>query len=107
MARGTRKDDGYFWLGPKSPERVVLCEAAIDAISCHTRYPDRVCIATSGARPDPSWLRAILDHGFQVACGFDADPPGDAASREMIRLYSNVDTCPNSGFCIRDAGHGF
>lgn len=90
LAPGTRKDAGYFWLGPQGPERVVLCESAIDAVSCHMLYPDRVCISTSGARPNPSWLRAILNHGYQVDCGFDADPRGDAASREMIRLYPNI-----------------
>ena len=87
MAPGTRKDSGYFWVGATGSKRVVLCESAIDAISCCMIYPDRVCISTSGARPNPSWLRVILDRGYEVACGFDADPPGDAAAREMIRLY--------------------
>jgi hypothetical protein len=90
MAPGTRRDAGYFWVGAKEPQRVVLCESAIDAISCYMLYPDRVCISTSGARPNPPWLRAILDRGYQVDCGFDADPPGDAASLEMTRLYPNI-----------------
>jgi hypothetical protein len=90
MAPGTRKDSGYFWVGAKGPKRVVLCESAIDAISCYMLYPDRVCISTSGARPNPSWLPVILDRGYEVNCGFDADPPGDAASREMIRLYPHI-----------------
>ncbi|MCH5378006.1 MAG: DUF3991 and toprim domain-containing protein [Planctomycetes bacterium] len=90
MAPGTRRDAGYFWVGAKEPKRVVLCESAIDAISCYMLYPDRVCISTSGARPNPPWLRVILDRGYQVECGFDADLPGDAASREMIRLYPNI-----------------
>ena len=90
MAPGTRKDSGYFWVGAKEPKRVVLCESAIDAISCYMLYPDRVCISTAGARPNPSWLRVILDRGYEVDCGFDADPPGDAASREMIRLYPDI-----------------
>ena len=90
MAPGTRKDSGYFWVGATGSKRVVLCESAIDAISCSMLYPDRVCISTSGARPNPSWLRLILDRGYEVACGFDADPPGDAASREMIRLYPDI-----------------
>jgi hypothetical protein len=90
MAPGTRRDAGYFWVGAKEPKRVVLCESAIDAISCYMLYPDRVCISTSGARPNPPWLRVILDHGYEVDCGFDADLPGDAASGEMIRLYANI-----------------
>ncbi len=90
MAPGTRKDFGYFWVGAKGPKRVVLCESAIDAISCYMLYPDRVCISTSGARSNPPWLRAILDRGYEVDCGFDADTPGDAASRDMIRLYPDI-----------------
>jgi hypothetical protein len=90
IAPGTRKDSGYFWVGAKGSTRVVLCESAIDAISCYMLYPDRVCISTSGARPDPPWLRVILDHGYDVDCGFDADLPGDAASREMICLYPDI-----------------
>ena len=90
MAPGTRRDSGYFWVGAKGSKRVVLCESAIDAISCYMLYPDRVCISTSGARPDPPWLRVILDRGYEVDGGFDADLPGDAASREMIRLYPYI-----------------
>jgi hypothetical protein len=90
MAPGTRKDSGYFWVGAKEPKRVVLCESAIDAISCSMLYPDRVCISTSGVRPNPPWLRVILDRGYEIDCGFDADPPGDSASREMIRLYPDI-----------------
>jgi hypothetical protein len=90
MAPGTRRDAGYFWVGAKEPKRVVLCESAIDAISCYMLYPDRVCISTAGARPNPPWLRVILNCGYRVDCGFDADPPGDAAAREMIRFYPDI-----------------
>ena len=90
MAPGTRKDAGYFWVGPKGSTRVVLCESAIDAISCAMLYPERVCLSTAGARPHPLWLRVILQHGYHVDCGFDADPPGDAAAQEMIRLYPDI-----------------
>ena len=90
MAPGTRKDSGYFWVGAKGPKRVVLCESAIDAVSCYMLHPDRVCISTAGARPNPSWLRVVLDRGYEVDCGFDADIPGDAASREMTRLYPDI-----------------
>mgnify|MGYP001817229874 CR=1 FL=1 len=90
MAPGTRRDSGYFWVAAKKPKRVVLCESAIDAISCYMLYPDRACISTAGARPSPPWLRAILDRGYEVDCGFDADLPGDAASRKMIRIYPDI-----------------
>lgn len=90
MSPGTRKDSGYFWVGAKGLKRVVLCESAIDAISCSMLYPQRVCLSTSGARPNPLWLRVILQRGYPVDCGFDADPPGDTAAREMIRLYPDI-----------------
>jgi len=90
MAPGTRKDSGYFWVGAKGSTRVILCESAIDAISCCMLYPDRVCISTSGVRPNPPWLRVIVDRGYEVACGFDADLAGDAAARAMIRLYPDI-----------------
>ena len=34
LAPGTRKDAGYFWIGHPGSTRIVLCESAIDAISC-------------------------------------------------------------------------
>ena len=34
MAPGTRKDLGYFWIGAQGSREIVLCESAIDAVSC-------------------------------------------------------------------------
>ena len=90
MAPGTEKDRGYFWIGEKGTRRVVVCESAIDAISCFVLHPDHVCVSTAGARPDPLWLPALLRCGCEVACGFDADPAGDAAAREMTRRYAAI-----------------
>lgn len=59
MAPGTRKDWGYFWIGAQGSRGIVLCESAIDAISCFQMHPDRICISTSGARANPRWLREI------------------------------------------------
>ena len=55
MAPGSRKDRGYFWVGAKGSGNIVLCESAIDAISCfqlhstqlHSEY---ICISTAGRR---------------------------------------------------------
>ena len=90
LAPGSRKEAGYFWIGAEGSTRVVLCESAIDAISCAMLYPDRICVSTAGARPNPVWLRVLLDHGYQVDCGFDADLAGDTAAKEMMRLHPQV-----------------
>lgn len=90
MAPGSRKDLGYFWIGAPGSGEIVLCESAIDAISCHQLHPHRICISTSGVRADPPWLRGLIAHGYDVLCGFDADGPGDAAASQMIDLYPAV-----------------
>ena len=53
MAPGTRKDLGYFWIGVSGCRDIVLCESAIDAMSCFQMDPRRICISTSGVRADP------------------------------------------------------
>lgn len=90
MAPGTRKDLGYFWIGAQGSRKIVLCESAIDAMSCFQMHPQRICISTSGVRADPPWLRALLGRGYAVLCGFDADDPGDAAAAQMIALHPAV-----------------
>jgi hypothetical protein len=90
MAPGTRKDSGYFWIGPKGTHEVILCESAIDAISCVQMHPQRICLSTSGVRANPRWLAGLIARGYQVHCGFDADGPGDAAATRMIALHPAV-----------------
>jgi hypothetical protein len=90
MAPGTRKDCGYFWIGRQGSLEIILCESAIDAISCFQMHPDRICISTSGVRPNPRWLRGLLARGYQIHCGFDADGPGEEAAGQMIALHPNV-----------------
>jgi hypothetical protein len=90
MAPGTRKDLGYFWTGPRSVQDIVLCESAIDAISCWQMHPERICISTSGVRANPPWLAGLIARGYRIHCGFDADEPGDAAAGRMIALYPTV-----------------
>jgi len=91
MAPGSRKDRGYFAL-PANPLAgpLVLCESAIDAISCLALHPDFRCLSTAGARPDPRWLAPLLDQAHPVYCGFDADPTGDAMAQAMIALYPTL-----------------
>lgn len=90
MAPGTRKDLGYFWTGVRGAKEIILCESAIDAISCFQLHPERICISTSGVRANPPWLAGLIARGYHIHCGFDTDPPGDAAAHQMIRLHSTV-----------------
>jgi hypothetical protein len=90
MAPGTCKDAGFFWAGTPPSQEIVLCESAIDAISCLQIHPQRICISTSGARANPRWLRALLVRDYVIHCGFDADAAGDDAAHRMMALYPSV-----------------
>ena len=90
LAPGSRKDSGYFAVGPRSPNRIVLCESAIDAISCHALYPDRLCISTAGARDNPAWMPATLARGLPTYCGFDNDTTGERMAQAMCERYPAV-----------------
>ncbi len=90
MAPGSQKDLGYFSVSAPEATRVILCESAIDAISCFLLHPASLCLSTSGARPDPRWLPALLSQGLAVYCGFDADATGDAMAEQMIALHPSL-----------------
>jgi hypothetical protein len=90
MAPGTRKDWGYFWIATKGVRQIVLCESAIDAISCFQMRPERICISTAGVPANPLWLRGLIAHGYKIQCGFDADDPGDAAADRMIAWHPMI-----------------
>jgi protein strawberry notch len=90
MAPGSRKDRGFFSVCAPSVHAIVLCESAIDALSCHVLHPTYRCVSTSGARPDPAWLGALLRLGRPIFCGFDADPTGDAMAQRMIQLHPSI-----------------
>ena len=90
LAPGSRKDLGYFSVGPDQSREAVLCESAIDALSCAALYPHRRCLSTAGARPNPAWLTPLLSHGLRLYCGFDADPTGDHMAQALIALHPAV-----------------
>jgi len=90
MAPGSRKNLGYFSVRGTRIDAIVLCESAIDAISCFLLQPHRCCISTAGARPHPAWLPAIIRHGLSLYCGFDADPTGDDMAEAMIQRYPAI-----------------
>jgi len=90
MAPGSRKDLGYFSVHAGHVDGIILCESAIDAISCFMLHPGRKCISTAGARPDPRWLAPLIAQGCQVDCGFDADTTGESMACAMTALYPTV-----------------
>lgn len=98
MAPGSQKDLGFFAvpvfpLPPSAvapPAGIILCESAIDALSCFVLHPDHCCISTAGARPNPCWLADLIASGSSIFCGFDADPTGDAMAQAMIALHPTV-----------------
>jgi hypothetical protein len=94
LAPGSRKDRGFFSVPTASPQAIVRCESAIDALSCHALYPAFRCLSTSGARPNPAWLSPLLRLGLPVFCGFDHDPTGDAMAQRMIDIHPSIRRLP-------------
>ena len=90
LASGSLKDRGYFSVPRQEAQAIVLCESAIDALSCLAINPDFLCISTAGARSNPLWLPALLRDGCPVFCGFDADRTGDETARSMIERFPSI-----------------
>lgn len=94
LAPGSRKDRGCFGVLLKDTAggqiQIILCESAIDAISCFLLHPQHYCLSTAGARSNPPWLAPLLAQGCQVYCGFDADATGDHMAGLMMALYPTV-----------------
>ncbi len=90
MAPGSRKNLGHFSIRDAESHGIILCESAIDALSCLAIHTDHWCISTAGARPAPAWLPAIISHGQPVYCGFDADKAGDDMAEAMIERYPTI-----------------
>jgi hypothetical protein len=91
LAPGSRRDLGYFRVQSAAPTRsLVLCESAIDALSCYLLHPGCCTMSTSGARADPPWLARLLEQPLLIYCGFDADPVGDQQAQLMVALHPQV-----------------
>ena len=90
LAPGSKKDLGCFSIPAEPRPTLVLCESAIDAISCFALHPGYRCLSTAGARPNPRWLPSLLDQGYQIYCGFDADPTGDDMAHAMMAAHLAV-----------------
>ena len=85
--RGRPKMQASSGSATHASQRIVLCESAIDAISCHALDRERICISTSGVRANPRWLPALIVRGHTIDCGFDADEAGDEAAKAMMTRY--------------------
>jgi hypothetical protein len=100
IAPGTRKDVGYFWIGIPGSKKIVLCESAIDAISCFQLHAGPlhqqcICISTAGVRPGAPWLAPLIARDYDIYCGFDNDPPGEAAASQMTLRHPSIQRlCP-------------
>ena len=90
MAPGSKKDLGFFSIPATFGPTIVLCESAIDAISCLALHPEHRCLSTAGVRPNPRWLDPLLTQGCQVYCGFDTDTTGKTMARAMIALHPSI-----------------
>jgi hypothetical protein len=97
LAPGSQKDLGYFAVpcqpssnGLHAATPIILCESAIDALSCLALHPHCRCLSTAGARPNPLWLKLLLVQPAPVYCGFDADAAGDQAASAMMALHPAI-----------------
>ncbi len=90
MAPGSQKNQGCFYLVGTSTKKMVLCESAIDAVSCFVLHPEYTAISTSGATANPAWLQNFITKGCKIYCGFDSDRTGNMLADKMIKLYPSI-----------------
>jgi len=90
IAQGSRKNLGCFYIVGKRSRKMVLCESAIDAVSCVVFYPEYTVISTSGATANPGWLKTFITNGCEIYCGFDTDRTGDMMADKMIKLHPSI-----------------
>ena len=90
MAPGSCKDRGCFAIPDAPLPAAVLCESAIDALSCHVLLPSARCFSTAGARPNPRWLSSLTSQPTPIFCGFDADDTCEAMAQAMIARHPSI-----------------
>ena len=101
MAPGSRKACGGFWIARQTqPRAALLVESAIDALSAIQMTSMRqidLFLSTAGlATSLPPWIHAFDLQN--IACGYDADLPGDHAARRLSQANPNITR-------IRPQGH--
>ena len=93
MAPGSRKARGGFWIARRTlPQSALIVESGLDALSAFElpcMQDTDLFLSTAGlAQRMPPWIAAFrLQH---IACGYDADPPGDQAAERLIRTNPNI-----------------
>ena len=103
LAPGTDKNAGFFWTGEAGSRTIILCESAIDAISCREFFPACIAISTSGARPAPRWLIGLIACRYTIHCGYDTDEAGERAAASMIAMHPSVKRLQPSAHDWNDA----
>ena len=93
MAPGSRKTRGGFWIARRTPPRsALIVESAVDALSAFElpcMQDIDLFLSTAGlATRIPPWINAFQLQ--DIACGYDADPPGDQAAERLIRTNTNL-----------------
>lgn len=88
MAPGSRKARGGFWIARRTPPRSgLIVESAVDALSAYqlaAMQDTDIFLSTAGLAPDmPPWILAF--QLSEIACGYDADPPGEQAAERLLR----------------------
>ena len=93
MAPGSRKARGGFWIARRTtPQSALIVESGLDAISAF-ELPEMkgfdLFLSTAGlANKPPDWIRSFQLHN--IACGYDADPPGEQAAKRLIRNHPKI-----------------
>jgi hypothetical protein len=90
LYKGSKRHEGFFYTGDPSASNCILCESAVDAISCEAIYPGQLFISTSGVLSKPKYLKALLKRYETVYCGFDNDDAGEKSATIMISTYPVV-----------------
>ena len=92
MAPGSRKARGGFWIARRTPPpSALIVESAVDVLSAFElpcMQDTDLFLSTAGlaTRMSP-WIDAF--HLQDIACGYDADPPGDQVVDRLIGTNPN------------------
>lgn len=90
MAPGSQKNLGCFSIKCEHSKKIVICESAIDAVSYFAMNRNCIAVSTSGVNSNPYWLSNVIDKGYQIYCGFDADETGDRYAGQMMNRFPTV-----------------
>ena len=90
MALGSKKNMGCFTVKNRKSLNIVICESAIDALSFFALDSNCIAVSTSGVNANIAWLPKVINHGYKVYCGFDADEIGDFFAAKLIKKYPSL-----------------